>query len=680
MTKLLRKYNKWLLAVLGTFLMITFLVQGTSSIFAPDPTRTVLGTLDGEKVRVADTMRASHELEVLKDLTDGGLDRIGVDTRDEMQWLLLSREAEKRGLVSNEADGKAAIADIAETMLPRVIARQVIAENEQSNTGMSRLLRQYPQLLEQLVDGRMREMAANGQLDQVRDAIQTDLTNAREDVGARANLSLDEVDMALAKLRGVMRLLSSHNTAARLSDKRLVAMAQRDSARVLADLLVIPASSAADKTLEPTPEQIAARFEKYKATDPATSEGRVGYLQPDRVKIEWITLDRQVIADSVQLDPVEVNVHWQRNKSRYADTFEAARAAVEGDLREQRVQAILAEADRAYRAVVRAATRSLPTNAAGVRTLPADWESRRPTMETLADAMVAGVRNVLKHEVPRPAVSRRTDSWVRVPEAGSLPGLGFAVLQTGGRETAFTDLIAGVHELNPAAATGVQSGVPLESALVDGNGNRYYIIVTDAKKSSPAESIDEVRDRVVQDIRIDAALDRLAQRLPEWESRAAAVGLDALAEEVRRELPEGSPTPQVQRMQPFTRTGTDPRRGSAVRDAIIARADALGVLTPATPENARERTVAVADPTTRSVFVAQIVGAQPLTQERLRMAGNFEALTRVMQEYRDAQPADAGAEGPFSIQSLKERLNWKPSAVSRERENKAERERQQSKG
>jgi hypothetical protein len=100
MFKFLRKYNKWILAVGGVLLMITFLIpqaitQLSQSAAVGSAEFATVG--DGERVTVVHIQTATRELQFMERLgvTMPGLDAI----KDPTQWFLLVREAERAGLV-----------------------------------------------------------------------------------------------------------------------------------------------------------------------------------------------------------------------------------------------------------------------------------------------------------------------------------------------------------------------------------------------------------------------------------------------------------------------------------------------------------------------------------------------------------------------------------------------------
>ncbi|MHC5003876.1 MAG: hypothetical protein ACYTJ0_12210, partial [Planctomycetota bacterium] len=96
MFKFLRKYNKWILAVGGTLLMIVFLIpqaftslsRGAGTLKA---TLATVGPDGGEEVTFAEFSQIQQEVTVMRDV---GLQVVQLGRiQDPCHWYLLTREA-----------------------------------------------------------------------------------------------------------------------------------------------------------------------------------------------------------------------------------------------------------------------------------------------------------------------------------------------------------------------------------------------------------------------------------------------------------------------------------------------------------------------------------------------------------------------------------------------------------
>jgi hypothetical protein len=250
-------------------------------------------------------------------------------------------------------------------------------------------------------------------------------------------------------------------------------------------------------------------------------------------------------------------------------------------------------------------------------------------------------------------------------EATEIAGLGSASYNLGSRTMAFPELVSNTRELRAAADrkgvdVGLQLNVPLESALVDTVGNRYYLMVTGVQASAPAATLSDAREDVLRDLRTLQAYRSLEPRVSEYQSIAAVQGLMELAIRVNEATVDKTRAISVMHDLTFSSLQSDTQvRDSTegtVRKAIMDQARVMGMLTQATPENMALRTVAVAVPQSKSIVVAQVGGTMPLTQETMRMVREGQIMMFQRDELSTAAPAGEGVEGPFSLDRLKERL------------------------
>lgn len=669
MTKILRKYNKWLIAIFGSFLMVTFLLSGPQSCSQTDPASMVEGTLEGRSVRAKDLGRAMQEFEAVKRVAPVMVENeLGI--RDGVHWMLLTHEAQKLGLVGNAADGRGMLDVLAQRMLPAYVAQQIRQEN-QNQPGLLNLLDQNPQFMQQMVDGRLRGMNRE-QTDALVQVARADLDRLMPTFLAEFRMRQEDFDTTLAKLRGVTRLVDGYMGAGRMSDKRMLLTVRSLAEQAIADVVMIPATSFVNAAVVPDEARLQRQFEAYKAAEPGSGELGFGYAQPARVKLEWMTLSRDAILQAITIDPVEAHKQWQTNRSKYTGEFAAERARVEAELKERRLENVFASADRIFKSRVRAQTRKLES-ASGIKVLPADFATTRETMASLAQAIVEGVRGDDKLEIPTPAITTKDQEWVKVPEAMLLPGIGRSAMLSGSKQVLFSDLLATLHELNPGgvSSTGLQTLVPFESSLTDYDGNRHYFCVLASRMASPADSLDEVRAQVVGDVQELMAFESLSGELSSLQERAASEGLDALVGSLASRVAPGSPAPSVQRNLRFTSAMADPTLGPTgndpLRDAIMQQLRTLGVMTPATRENQALRTVGVALPTRRAVAIAQLNGVDAFSLERMRTLSSSIARSASIREL--AGHSEGGA-APFSYEKLAERLRWIPTNEEKAREAK----------
>jgi hypothetical protein len=645
MTKLLRKYNKWLIAVFGVFLMLTFLMSGPTNPFQSDPRKQTVGSIDGSNVRMEDLLTSEGELAALKVILPGLFD--AMDIKDGVHWHLLVAEATKNGLVGNEAQGAAYFEEKVRSSADQAAQQQA--------------MQSFIQRLQRGEQGNFDEQ------EQVRIAeeLRAVITRRWQAAAGQSRLNESQANLAWAKLAGVDRMVRTYRTAARMSDKRMVQAVRRVADRTLADVLVIPAKAAIPGDYTPSDAELASQFEKYKAIKPGEGEMGFGYLQGKSVKVDYLVLLRAEMQKAIALDALALQRHWQLNRARFPGEFAAEKAAVEADLKNRTLGDIYAEADRAFKARLRAETRRLE-NAGDIKVLPPDWATLRPTFDQLAVAIRDGVGAALKIAIPLPVQASET-RWQELDRLENLGLIGKSAVQAGAEPVAFPRLIAGVHELDPKAGLGLQVGVPYESFLQDGDGNRFYVMVTAVREVAPPESLADVRARVEQDLREARAFADLRARAAELRSLAATGGVPKVAE-----LFAGKPAkdgdPKAVFGASFSSERDDPRVDlvdpAPLREAILGVTTSLGALTPPTPANADARTVSAVLPRDRAIAIAQVTGSEPVTVETLRTLNRANGAAFAERELSEVE---ADAAGPFSFEAVRARMKWQRRGKDDER-------------
>jgi len=634
MLKVLRKYNKWFLAVGGTLLLITFLFTNTAELFRPDPTKRVVASVGGAKIIAAKFDEAQRDFEALKEFAPITV-RYELSITDPTHWMLLAREAERAGLIGDSGDGLEWIPELAENEARMLAYVEMQRGNYGPMLNQAALIENY----------------------------QSALPAQRASIAARARLTEAEFDQLLAQLRGVRRLVTLYAGAPRFSDRRGLAEARKVYDGVLADVLVVPADRLTATMPEPTPEAIQAHYDAFRSVRPGEGEHGFGYIQPARVKLEWMQLPIEDIRKAIQLDPLDVSRFYQLNRAQYPGEFAAEKSKIEVLLREEKVKDILTQFDSIYKARLRALARRFENDGA-VKKLPADWNIQRPKMESLAADVVQALRDATGVPIPMPNVIERSAQWTRLDQFATTPGLGAASYNVGGQRGAvpIAAVIAAVHELNPESSVGLQVGFPWENFVTDNSGNRYYFTILDAKATGEPGSLDEVRDQVVADLKRKAAYDTLAADTATVLASAVTGGLAEVAKTFEVKDADGKvlhAAPEVARDIRISRNdaGRFPQiNDPAFREKVMDTLAALTNYTGPTPENAPDRTVVMPLPKSLSLVAAQLTYPQPMTVEdaRTMSRGTYQTLLR-----EEVENATETVVSPFSLEQLKARLEYK---------------------
>lgn len=655
MLKALRKYNKWILVIGGSLLMVAFLVQPAINQLGGDTGSRLWATLDGTKLRERDARLAGREIEAIKALTFGAYPAsLGIDDRDSTRhWVILVHEAREGGFIGEGADGA--------EWLPELMADV-----------------RMQQLASQLTGGRNRDWRALAQNDpgfgqflmgQHTQALEGFTAEAPEIIGrvaASTQLTPAQVHAALSKVRGVIRMINAYFDAARVSDRRAALTGRELLDAAYVDFLFIPASVGVGAIPDPDEAALGAFFDRFKSVKPGQGEFGIGYLLPRRVKLEWLTLDAKAIENAIAMDPVAVNKRYlQAGKTKYPGDFGAERANVERDIKAERLAEVMQEAHRKIQSEVLRVTARLESDGR-YKKLPPDWEASRPKFEAIAQSVVEQVKASSGVTIPLPTVTIRASEWITPDQVGTLDGLGSSAVQTGNLRRGFSDVVFGVRELlaDPGAegepTLPLQVGVPLvEGYFTGADGSRHYITVLDARKESAPDSAGEIRDQVGADFKRVKAYEQLADRVEEFRSLVAAEGLTKLLDTVAPSV--ASPDagrPEVRTRVRVTREQVQEAGAANVnvksfRDAVMSAAERLDPLTPPDQFDPATTTAAVAIPSRLGVAVARITALAPLTIEQYRLT---DAAIVAAEQRKDLtldgrEPLDR----PFSLTRLMQR-------------------------
>lgn len=675
MLKALRKYNKWLMATFGVLLMVAFLAPQMVQSLVGDPAKRTIGTLDGRRVILKEFEVYNREYEGLKHLvqllgSNGLLNqdpilRNGLPFKNVEHYFLFATEAERAGFVAASGDGRNFYTSLTGNLWVQIGSEDARAKSARGDkAAMQKFIDAYTGKDEIL------RAQYESQADQFRE-------NIRRQSAGLAHLNELEFDRALARLDGIIRLIFNYFTALRTSDGRAIVAAKAQTDSVFADVLVIPADRLAHNVAEPSADELKAHFERFKDLKPGEGEFGLGYRQPARVKLEWLKLDIKAISDAIPVDPIEVRARWDKAKPKgTAEEFKVDAPRFEQEMKQDRVEEVLAEAETAMRGLTNAIVASLPANGS-VRTLPADWEKNRPTMEKLAAQLQAETQTAFlsKHpestsfKMPLPTVEVRSSEWLALDDLSRLDGIGAATVTLGTSQYKFPATVLSVHELaGGQTKLPLQVGIPavFQRSFIDPAGNHYYFTVTAARPEEALTSPDEIKDKVLAGYRKLKAYDLLKAQAEQTKASALSGGLDALA----RSFPlvaksADAPKDDTLPIRKNLRFGTEPaaqgdelqtsKELHAAINALTATLDPL-VLTSNLP--LEKRLTVVPLPKAQSLAVIRIERVVPLTMEKLRET--VEQSARMLDF--NLLPTLGSPEDPFSYENLKKRMNYTSAA------------------
>lgn len=592
MLKFLRKYNKLILVVGGSILMVLFLLPTTAGQLYQTSGISTVARMDGRKITVQDLQDARQDIAVVGQLAPSLLNAWGIDSRRPEHWLLLTHEARRSGLIGGPREAR--------TLIP--------ADRLQS---------------------------------------------------AVANFPPQTVDRALAHLNGIWRLTQSFNPSRTLSTSEAIALGQRMFSSATIGVVTIPALQAVTGAPEPDESRLLAHFEKYRDVDPSNDPDRLGYRMEPAVKLEWFGIDRLALQTAIKPDEIEVNKHYRQNQARYGEDFAAVRTRVELDYVSSLIDTVVNRTSEAIRREMFRSTAGIP--AEGVfKLLPEDWDQKKPALSVFNQIIESSIQQSYPTATGVALSGADDGSWKVLDDLFRLDRIGPSFVDIGnGMQAGFGNYVISVRELGGSAQLGLQRGL-FHGPTRDSAGNLFWFRVTDVRKAGPPESIESVRARVIEDVKIFDALEALKEKTEEFRTKAAADGLGKLAEafnvpvqwsiEVTREMvkPSGGNQPILA------------LNSAEFRDAVIAAAEKLDPRVDAEATPAEERTVAVVQRGARGIVVAQVQRWRPMTVEQFRRStGQIGELAS--RSLSQTKPFDA-----FALDRVAKRLGLRGIEVTEE--------------
>ena len=619
MLKFLRKYNTWIMVIAGSLLMVAWLLGQTISELGKRAASGVTIRVDGVKVPHAEWADSMNEFQFIKRLFGDGITKDVLNIENGTHWYMLATEAEKAGLVGGPTTGR--------NFIP-AISRQIADAIKRTGQDISE------------------------------EALAAEFAARLEPTAAESRMTAEQGAKALARLQGVGRMRALVMMIPRFSDRRLAQTFKSIEDSVGIDFVFVPSDREVPSIDRPTDEAIGAFFAAHKDVKAGDGEFGAGYTLPPRMKLEFLMLDRAAIEKAVTVDPVEVQKRFLRkypDGKVTDDTPELARMKLQDNLRREQIEAVFRAADQGIRSEVDKAVRAFPQDGRYWK-LPADWAQKRPTLEQLSAAATQRVKDATGVTLPMPVIERHQSEWMPMSKVGAIEGLGRSFLSRGGRGIPATQYLFAVKELagsNPAA---LQVGLPSD-ALTGATGNRYYVVVTDVRNTSPPDSVDEVRPDVIRDMMQIEGFRRLEQKTAAMAEKAAEQGLEAVAKApptvgvvAASDLPIEKATVKLDRVS-GTAVHVPDINDEAFRNAVLAAASKLDPTKTLDQVPAMDRIVAVAIPKSRGVVVAKITALNPVTIENFRARQDF-ALMGSMRKELDPKPQD----DPYAFETMAKRL------------------------
>lgn len=610
MLKLLKKYNKILLIVLGVVLMVAFLigdaVRGLGKSYSGSGFK-----IGGRQISAEQAALGSARLDMLKGRFPELVGALELDERNRAEhWILLVEEAREAGFVGPEAEGVAFFTDEYPSYRVKRYLEAMYQQGQQPTEEQLKMVREAAK-----TDGEQLSRLAGP-------AVMRDATLAG----------------AIAEFKGVVRLRSAYMTAARTSSQRMANRVAYQLNKAAYQYVLVPIDEQAAMQL-PTPDDatLFTFFGKYKDVDAAASDVGVGYRLGPRVKLQYLTIDAAAIRSQIKVRTIDIEKKLRELTAKPDQTPEQLRAEAEKALREGIFQKIIEDAELTIKGEILRVTAPLAderVSGVSYKKLPENWESQRPNLTEIG--RIAAERTGVKFGLSLPAfkVQAFEQAWNDQTALQFLPGIGQASIKRESGAISMPQLALSVRELanGRAVPLAVQVGVPLAEPLVGRDGSAYYLMITAARDASGPETLTEVRDRVVADYKRVQAYETLATGAEVLANRVKLDGMEVVARDtivngaplkvesevfaqrilpLRRQRPLYALPPEKER--PWMKTVGN------LQDLIISRAEQLDPSKPMADQDVNKRVFVISVPQQKAVAIAQLIGFEPLTSDGFRL-------------------------------------------------------------
>jgi hypothetical protein len=524
MMKFFRKYNKHLLAVFMALLLIIWLAgDAIDWMVRPDYGSTVFAQSALGEITAADVEQAKAEEELQRlmglswRMSFSNPSAPADEQLQEPDWILLQREAERLGV------------DVSIGQTKTVLASSGLTED---------IIRQR---------------------------------------AARADRPVDALYQAAAKYFRVQKMLGLIESSLRVPEAPLRVLARDTGERARVDVVMLPAKSFASPEETFTEEEIKEQFEKYKNKVGRPGTLDFGYYQLPRVQVEYVRIDPHTIKDQLRLPEdsllKEAYTYWREHgktdpelmrpplergiltaqeqmadsngaappeKKPYYENFAEAQERAVAALKNRKAK------DEAERVAGALGSRlqdpwlDMTPGPSGYRPAPPGADAP----DVFAQA-VASLPANLKYE---DAITIQKLDLLTADELADVEGFGSAFLtQVDGSPLLAPELafrVEGIAEMpkerRADTALYLAKFQPNVKPLTDVDYALYFFRVLDVRPGHVPASVDEVREQVVEDLRILRGMERAREAATAFAQNVGSTGLAdawAAAEELSAKVP-----------------------------------------------------------------------------------------------------------------------------------------------
>jgi len=539
MLRWLRKYNKWILVVGTSFLMVAFLLP-LGQTGGQRQVVSTIGRVYGQEITTEDRQRAQLQRDILGALS--GVFILAEGSDEDLRWLLMSLEAERMGLSASafEVNGLLATLGLVDA-----------ATNDDSEL-------------------QRRAARLNVSTDAVRDAVRQWIILQRYQslVLGRTPAEGDMVSNAVDRFEQFRRLLmqAQFDPSAlnmldrpfglpRLSDELIEHYVYEMGSQVDVAFVPIGYELKFGEAGPPDEATVEDLFQRYRDDFPGQSEPYgFGYRLPDRVRVEYLAFPAEDIRASIDYGEVDLLAYYRENRGRYLRPvddpdmpreqapYDEVRARVENDYLTDQVAERGEAMARAARAILLDQVRREFDVEGGLYQIPEDWQPM-----PLQDVAL----QIQEEFGLLPEVQRYDDRWLAEEDLEELPGVRDALVPEA--RLPFSEYVMGVRELlpedvsidDPRVGRRLQVHVPLPP-MIDFSRSYYVARVIDVSPEHSPDSIDDVpNNQVRRDALRLASYQLLLDEIDQWEAALQSAGsLEEIASRAESSVIDAQPFPR----------------------------------------------------------------------------------------------------------------------------------------
>lgn len=642
MFKFFRKYNKYILAVGAALLMVAFLVQGTlDQVLGRNPAKVTIGRIDGAKVRRTEVYAEGQQLTMLRSLLQG------LVVTDEIQWLLMKREARAMGLSASEAE-----------------VDMVLAATGRSPDSLARFARSN-QIPVAYLRGAIRDWVM--------------IETYRELVYGRVHLPLtDKINFyrqlqtlldsgyPVSYVRRFVGMLSGDH---RVSGPLIERFVHQSQSTVKISAIEVSAAEYAKKVDNPSASDLGELFEQYKDQLPGQGRYGFGYRIPNRVRLEYLVIPGEALRQKAAISEVQALEHYDANPDRYTALPESGDDGASGEPKLRPYEQVREEILQTLRQEESARIGREMINEAQLMLLEHDRLLKRGEGEyfVLDDAgdwaplpLERLAERIQEKFAILPTVHGRQEKWLMAEDLARLEGLGQSRTVGGKVPYPFVPYALSAKELapadeNPLVTLRLQKGI-VSLPMRGLEGSFFLFRLTDAEPEHVPASVDDVRLRLTIDAKRLAAFEMLLGEQAQWLARGRSEPFEQIAASIQGDVLNPGAFPRrasnyATGMQEVPRIGGI-GQDEALVDRIFEMAEAIG--TDAASASVDSRVDAITIDGTQSLILFRIDAYTPVTRSRFVESANEPYMIHQLTE----SMTNVDVEDPLSFEALAARMKF----------------------